>query len=155
MHRAVLTIFLMIFGSVAMAQAQDQDMIETFDPDVTIGYIEETIARSNCTPICGNPVCCIAMELRFAKHVGEGDVQGLEARISRIAPSMSAFLQAADDDPSLFEEVELTPIVDLEEFAEAEASLMNSAQSIGVDMECSTCCFQCGSKVCCGGCWTF
>jgi hypothetical protein len=151
----MLAIIFLFFGSAAMAQSDGVETIETFDPNAAISFIEETIARTDCTPICGNPVCCIAMELRFAKHVGDGDMRALEERIGAVAPSMSAFLQAADDDASLYEEAGLTPIVDLDEFAEAEASLMSSAQSIGVDMKCDTCCFQCGSKVCCGGCWTF
>lgn len=154
--KSLLSFVMVILVGLVPALADGHDTIDTFDPSLTADFIVKTVARTDCTPICGNPVCCIAMQLRFAKYAGKGSVEELRDQVTTLAPDLSTFLAAADEDPSLYEKVGLAPIVDLDEFAEAEQVLMSAVQpSIGVDMECSTCCFNCGGKVCCGGCWTF
>ena len=151
----LFSVYLLLVGSTVLVFADEHERIGAFDPVATFEYIQETVERTNCTPICGSPTCCIAIELRFPKYVGEGDMNALEMRMGQTGYDIAGFLQAAEIDETLYSDVELTPIVDLDEFADAETTLMQEVQSIGVDMDCSPCCYNCGGKVCCGGCWTF
>lgn len=135
--------------------AQQVDVEDRFDPAQTLEFITGMIDRANCTPICGNPTCCIAFEQQVVTHVSKLSFDEFKQRVRYLGFSVSEFMSAAASDNSLYSEVDLQPVTDISE-ASAEAEwLMAEAQAIGVPLKCTVCCKACGDTVCCGGCWGF
>lgn len=135
--------------------AQEFDLEDRFDPIHTLEFIERSIARASCTPICGTPTCCIAFEQRVVTHVSDRSFDEFSQFVQSFGFSVPEMIAAAATDNSLYDQMNLMAVTDL---ADAEANsdfLMNSAQALGADLSCSACCYPCGGRTCCGGCWTF
>lgn len=135
--------------------AQQFDVQERFDPAQTLGFIESFVDRANCTPICGNPTCCIAFEQRVVTHVSKQSFDEFRQRVQAAGLSIQQFVSAATSDNNLYLEMGFEPVTDIAK-AEADAQfLMSEAQELGISLACTPCCSPCGDTVCCGGCWSF
>ena len=146
------SVFVMSANPVVAQQINVEDR---FDPAQTLEFVQGMVTRANCTPICGNPTCCIAFEQQIPTHVGLLSFEEFQTRVQDLGLSIHQFASAVESDDSLYSTVGLQPVTDPVEASSEAAWLMNRAQDMGINLSCRVCCNQCGSLVCCGGCWTF
>lgn len=138
------------------AAAQRFEVQERFDPVLTLDFVTTIVDRANCTPICGNPTCCISFQLRAITHVGDRRFESFRDGVrDTLGYSVSDFAAAAALDDQLYFAYGFSPVTDLDVFSDQAEWLMQEARTRNIFLACRPCCVPCGNTVCCGGCWTF
>ncbi len=151
-----LTITSTLFFLFGFQAAFAQSLVEPneFDPEATIAAYQDLIQRTDCTPICGNPTCCIAVSLRVT--VFEADIP-LDAANSITNGAVGSGELAAElmETGSTDWAVPLSQALDLDTALDLQSRFMALAEEALLETSCYSCCYACGQKVCCGMCWDF
>ena len=151
--RSLLAISLIFLSTASFGQ--EFDLEERFDQAHTLDFLEVTIAQAGCTPICGTPTCCIAFQQRIVTHVGEQRFDEFSQHVQSFGFSVTEMIAAAATDSGLYDQMKLKPVTDTNIAASKAHELMIGAEALGADLSCSACCYPCGGRTCCGGCWSF
>ena len=127
--------------------------------DSAKSIVDSLIAGTNCTPICGNPTCCIAASLNSPVYTSDVDW----VTFISLAQNLGVNPYSLPDDflldqvkyQQLISDLRLQQKIEMSAFSSEGEALMSYSQGIGIAAKCSTCCYSCGAGTCCGGCWTF
>lgn len=152
LRTAVLLSVVSLLLSASPVRAQDFDIKERFDPSHTLEFIQNLVKTADCTPLCGNPVCCIAFEQKIVTHVGDFSSEEFDQRLKRLNTSRQAFVHAAQSAEKLYSQVDLKPCADPGETSQKADQLIEAAAELDMEMKCYPCCYPCGTRTCCGVC---
>ena len=152
LRSVVLLSVVSLLLSASPVHAQDHDIEERFNPSHALEFIQNLAKTADCTPLCGNPVCCIAFQQKIVTHVGDFSLEEFDQRLQGVGYSREKFLHAAQADENLYSQVDLEPCVDPGETSQKVDQLIEAAAELDMEMKCYPCCYPCGTLTCCGVC---